>query len=386
MPWMVPQNKLDSEQRAVLDALLKGKGSDWIRGFAGSGKSIILMHSLRETLIKEPRARVCVVTFTHALKDMLATGLPANARHLPVMTYHEFRSEHKNEFFDYIFVDEVQYLEPDVLVLLESKCTRLIMAGDEKQSIYEGRVSPSEIKRQTAPTMHNLTIVHRLSEKLRKIVEAILPSAQLKTAKQGNTNAEVKISLAKATNKQNEYRWIWNHAQKYAQVGDPVCILLPKHRLVQDFIDFVCAEEGIPRPDYKDEKGRKSYESCNEHLMENGLILRYLGNSHGTLDESDQESIVYVMTYHSSKGLDFETVILPGMDSGLSIFKKNSENLERTLFYVASTRSRRNLFISYTGDDPHPFVAAMPKKLIHNIAISDETGSSGSSDSDDDYY
>lgn len=383
---MVPQNKLDSEQRAVLDKLLKGRGSEWIRGFAGSGKSVILMHSLRETLIKKPGASVCVVTFTHALKDMLASGLPANAQHLPVMTYHEFRSEHKNNFFDYIFVDEVQDLEPDVLELLESKCTRLIMAGDEKQSIYEGRVSPNDIERQTAATKHNLTIVHRLSEKLRKIVETILPSAKSNNLKQGNTNAEVKISLAKATTKQNEYRWIWNHAQKYAQVGDPVCILLPKHRLVQDFIDFVCAEEGVSRPDYRDEKGRRSYESCNEHLMENGLILRYLGNSHGSLEESDQESIVYVMTYHSSKGLDFETVILPGMDSGLSIFKNNSENLERTLFYVASTRSRRNLFISYTGDSPHPFVAAMPKNLIHNIAISDQNVASGETDSVDDYY
>jgi superfamily I DNA/RNA helicase len=92
------------------------------------------------------------------------------------------------------------------------------------------------------------------------------------------------------------------------------------------------------------------------------------------------------MTYHSSKGLDFETVFLPGMDSGLSIFKKSNENLERTLFYVASTRSRRNLFISYSGDRPHPFVAAMPKNLIHNIAISDGTGSSDNPDSDDDDY
>lgn len=383
---MVPEHKLDSEQRAVLDALLKGKKSNWIKGFAGSGKSVILMHSLRETLIREPRARSCVVAFTHALKDMLATGLPTNARHLPVMTYHEFRSEHRDEFFDYIFVDEVQDLEPDILVLLKSRCTRLIMAGDEQQSIYEGRVSPDEIQRQTSPTMHILTIVHRLSEKLRKIVENILPNARLHTARQGNTNADVKISLAKASRQQNEYRWVWKHARKFAQVGDPVCILLPKHRMVQDFIDFVCAEEKIPRPEYKDEKGRRCYESCNGHLVENGLILRYLGNGHGTLDESDQESIVYVMTYHSSKGLDFETVFLPSMDSGLSIFKKSNENLERTLFYVASTRSRRNLFISYSGDRPHPFVAAMPKNLIHNIAISDGKGTSGSSDSDDDYY
>ena len=75
------------------------------------------------------------------------------------------------------------------------------------------------------------------------------------------------------------------------------------------------------------------------------------------------------MTYHSAKGLDFETVFLPGLDSGISIFNNDDEDLERRLFYVASTRSRRNLFISYSGNDPHRFVAQMPNDLLVKISI-----------------
>ena len=153
MPWIVPISKLDSDQRSVLDTLLRNRNSHWIRGFAGSGKSVLLIHALRELLITNPTTSACVIAFTHSLKDMLRSGLPDHARHVPVMTYHEFRS--KPFRCDYIFVDEVQDLEPGILKLLKDSCGTLIMAGDEEQSIYEQRVSPDDIKSYTSPSIHS---------------------------------------------------------------------------------------------------------------------------------------------------------------------------------------------------------------------------------------
>lgn len=381
MPWIVPINKLDSEQRLVLDDLLKVKKSHWIRGFAGSGKSVLLIHSLREMLVANPRATACVVAFTHSLKDMLRSGLPEHARHIPVMTYHEFRS--KPLRYDYIFVDEVQDLEPSVLALLQGCCGKLVMAGDEEQSIYEERVTPDYIISCTSPSIHSLSIVYRLTEKLKQIVATILPKAKVHTARNARLVADVKITLANAARHDEELRWVWREAQRFARVGDPVCILIPKHRLVQDFIRFVCNEMKMGTPSFKDEKGRQNYDACNLHLAYQGVILRYLGNNHGSLEDSDRERIVYVMTYHSAKGLDFETVFLPGLDSGISIFKKEDEDLERRLFYVASTRSRRNLFISYSGQTPHHFVAKMPNDLLDKISITSVHSTSSHDDSGD---
>jgi len=213
MPWIVPKNKLDSEQIAVLDELLRNPNSHWIRGFAGSGKSVVLIHALRELRIRDPQATACVVAFTHSLKDMLRTGFSDQIRDVPVMTYHNFR---KNPVrYNYIFVDEVQDLEPDVLQLLTEHCDRLIVAGDEEQSIYENRVEPRDIEELVRPKVHSLTIVHRLTEKLKQIVSTILPNANLNAARNARLVADVRLTVGKAGNTEEEFAWVWNEAQRF---------------------------------------------------------------------------------------------------------------------------------------------------------------------------
>ena len=45
MQWMVPKNKLGQAQLDVLDRCLRLKeGRVWIQGFAGSGKTVLLVH------------------------------------------------------------------------------------------------------------------------------------------------------------------------------------------------------------------------------------------------------------------------------------------------------------------------------------------------------
>jgi len=70
------------------------------------------------------------------------------------------------------------------------------------------------------------------------------------------------------------------------------------------------------------------------------------------------------MTYHSAKGLDFETVFLPFLNDGQSFWWKDKE-IDRRLFFVGVTRSRRNLFLSYSGARPHEYVRGMPQELLH---------------------
>ena len=61
------------------------------------------------------------------------------------------------------------------------------------------------------------------------------------------------------------------------------------------------------------------------------------------------------MTYHASKGLEFDTVYLPDCNEGIipyrkSITKDQIEE-ERRLFYVAMTRAKENLNIFYIDKD-----------------------------------
>lgn len=54
-----------------------------------------------------------------------------------------------------------------------------------------------------------------------------------------------------------------------------------------------------------------------------------------------------IMTYHSAKGLQFTTVILPKVEDCLS-------NARRKSLYVAMSRTCRNLYILYSGILPYP--------------------------------
>ncbi len=73
-------------------------------------------------------------------------------------------------------------------------------------------------------------------------------------------------------------------------------------------------------------------------------------------EETSTEDAVRLMTVHAAKGLEFKTVFLPGFEDGLfphqrSLNEDGQKGLEeeRRLAYVAMTRARKNLIISYTS-------------------------------------
>ena len=68
----------------------------------------------------------------------------------------------------------------------------------------------------------------------------------------------------------------------------------------------------------------------------------------------EEKNAVRLMTVHASKGLEFEYVFIAGLEdglfphSGLSDEKKDDEE-ERRLFYVALTRAKKKVFLSYAS-------------------------------------
>ena len=91
----------------------------------------------------------------------------------------------------------------------------------------------------------------------------------------------------------------------------------------------------------------------NEDLTENIHILDSTSDGDNIKVKSDS---VKLMTIHSSKGLEFNSVFIVGVERGYyPIYhpsvkdKKKHEEEERRMFYVAITRAKRNCFISYAS-------------------------------------
>ena len=371
MQWMVPKTRLDSDQELILDSCLKTKGNTYIRGHAGTGKTVLLIHALSEYLLRNENASVCIVLYTHSLIELVRTGIPDHLGQIPVMTYYEFMKRPRR--YNLILVDEIQDLEFHPLQEIAQYSDRCIVAGDKNQSIYEDRVSTKDIKKLLDPQIHTLGVLYRLTQTIRDIVQTILPDAGIESARIDRTIADVQVSLAKADTKIEEIQWVWKQSKKYSQQGDPSVILLPHHDMIKEFIEGVCKTEGIEEPTFPLNRwqGKYDYDSINRHLSQNNLKFMYLGSRYGALRVSDNAPFVYIMTYYGAKGLDFKNVFLPFLETNVS-FGRN-QDLDRRVFFVGMTRSRLNLFLSHKSTNPHVYVQNMPQKLLHKINCKIET-------------
>lgn len=102
---------------------------------------------------------------------------------------------------------------------------------------------------------------------------------------------------------------------------------------------------------------------------------------HSDQDDIETKSGVRLMTIHASKGLEFDTVFVAGLEDGLFPMRRDESKRkseegeeERRLFYVAVTRAKRKLLLSYTQTRmvfgsrqvnlPSEFIYDIPENLI----------------------
>lgn len=114
----------------------------------------------------------------------------------------------------------------------------------------------------------------------------------------------------------------------------------------------------------------QEYQSLKEYLEHISLVM--------DADTISSEQKVKVMTMHSAKGLEFDTVFLPGWEEGVFPSQKSIDEgtieaieEERRLAYVAITRAKKRLYISYAASrrifnhyqhsSPSRFIEELPK-------------------------
>ncbi|HLJ31434.1 MAG TPA: UvrD-helicase domain-containing protein [Candidatus Babeliales bacterium] len=117
-----------------------------------------------------------------------------------------------------------------------------------------------------------------------------------------------------------------------------------------------------------------------DHFETNGIktITAFLDEVALMQDQMNKQNrdthAVCLMTLHAAKGLEFDLVILPGVEEGIipttrSLNSNDSLEEERRLFYVGITRAREHLFISYTKHrySYGQMVDQLPSRFLHEI-------------------
>lgn len=361
MTWMTPYDKLDDLQRRIIEDQLRTKCLTLIQGPAGSGKTVILVNILLR-LIKNNQ--VCMVLCTHSLIDMMKSGISSElANEALICTAPAFQKNYSQRQWDVIIIDEVQDISPFLLDKVFRLSNQVILAGDAAQAIYNDGCRIDYFDHIQNLYKPILKTVYRLPKSIQRIAYYFADDPENFIRYEVSKRiASVSVELKHYPDHQREAEGVWLRAKEFAWIKNSTAVIFPKNDDLVSFCNIVLRiENKTPWNICYDRFRNIDYNSLNSYLHKYDIQLQVIGNGAGSMKEADAENLVSAMTYHNAKGLDFEAVFVPKLTKTTVIW--NKPDIARRMFFVALTRSRRNLFLSYYGD-AHEFVERIPKNLL----------------------
>lgn len=355
---MVGATQLDAVQRRTIDAVVKAPfHNHWIQGFAGTGKTIVITHILKR-LAADRSIKTCFATYTHALKEMVETGL--TKKELAALESTTFSSLGKiRGTYDVLVADEFQDIKKNKLGMVKKKAKFFIIAADPAQRIYRWSAKKDELARTLDPIKeHKLRTIHRINLPVYTVATTIYRDAEFSPGKAPKDDREA-VQLMTSTTRVNESKLVLSEATRIAKPGSPSAILVPSNANLTQFLQDIATTNKwgrVPAIRANDEWG-DPFGAVNTYLASHNSPLQLFGSRSGSLKESDRANIVFLMSYHNAKGLEFSNVFLPHLTSETVLNPAVGASIkeEAQIFFVAATRAKERLYLSYHGD-PHAFI------------------------------
>lgn len=333
----------DVEKKSLDDDQLELIGDNFdksmlIAGCAGSGKSVIAMHKAQQII--DNGGDVLLIAYTKSLNRYMSQNKENTLS--GKFFYHWQWQNNGMPQADYIIVDEIQdFSEEEILQFVHAARKCFFFFGDTAQSIYNGfgkkTLTMDEISRLTGVCISYLYNNYRLPKTVARITQDYLglDEANDKVNKysdavyQSKENAlPVFVKCGSRTEQLVRMQEII-HKNGYRNTA----ILVPENEMVYDMMKDFTAENFACEFKYNMGLNDESYKDTLNFKTETPKLL----------------------TYHSAKGLQFETVILPFYQGA-----RNTE--ERKALYVAMTRTYRNLYILYDNELSAP-LSHVPERL-----------------------
>lgn len=239
---------------------------------------------------------------------------------------------------DYIIVDEIQdFSDEEIKDFLNATHKNFFFFGDTAQSIFEGFKTTLPVDRISSIVPLNMKVKnwelyrnYRLPLPVARVVQSVgvdLPPFIESTYKSKETAVP---RFLKYSDEDSQIKAIHDIIAKNNMTD--VAILLPDNDYVKSVYDKLRAMGGNYELRYND---KEDFRNSQDNL-----------NFTSTNPK--------VMTYHSAKGLQFETVFLPYIEN----FSGNES--DRKALYVAMTRTYRDLYVIYTSALPSPLTEINP--------------------------
>jgi hypothetical protein len=370
---------MDLEQERLARTL--GEGHRLIRGVAGSGKTVILICRARHLRARYPEWRILVLCYNRVLADYLRETIGPDPQ-LEVLHYHSWcwreleaagipipeRPELREQLDNYwdriipqlllkayddgylksaayqaILVDEGQDFADDwyrtLLRALDLTTNSLFIALDSSQTIYKRKVSWRDIGIQIVGRTRVLRVNYRNTRPILSTAYALIRDLDVsgmvvceaggeyvvpEKALRDGPMPEIKRFNSFDAERRHALEWIRTHLEKGVSPNDLLVL-------------------GLSRSDMA---------KLEEWLQDAGIPAQLLGGR-------VRAGVVRLSTVHSAKGLDAESVLVLRAHE----LQRRDDAEGRRLLYIAMTRARTELYISYSGEST--LVAQLEKSFLH---------------------
>lgn len=384
MTWLIPIQDLSTEQLAAVEA--DAGRHRLIIGAPGSGKTQILLHRaayLRDTLGVEP-GRFRIFVYTNVLMSYIASAL--DILDLPldsVSTFDRWCADYHRAaigraaprgvkgpdfeatraavrdhvvkhvhapIFEFVLVDEGQDLDDDCYQILRRIARHLTVAADHRQQIYDRGSNEEALrgllgdKRASTTLLEAFRCSPYILDLAASLVEGSEQAEQLRLQARTDPVGRETPLVSVCADFESEKTQLADIVRARALKGDRVAILLPQQRQVYGFA-----------------KG----------LQEAGLEVEIpvrRGKSDKEIEDIDFNSDrPKLLTYHSAKGLTFDTVCLPRLVS--RSFSQSDDRVKKLLF-VGVTRATQWVYLSgVSGSLISPLVALLDLEDAGKITV-----------------
>jgi superfamily I DNA/RNA helicase len=322
--WMVSEEELDDEQYKIRQ--LK-QDNYLIEGCAGSGKTVLALQKAKE--IQDTRqGTYLVIVYTKALRSFITDGVKSLELDPHRVCHYDNLDDSGFESADFVIVDEVQdFSEEEIKRLVKMAKKNFIFFGDDAQQLHSRKTGDMDLSKiKTIGTLDDAH--HKKLEKNYRLPLKIAEFAKFISITEDNLiNRCVKLGgdkplISKYNGRDKELDAISSmiNNEGWADVG----ILVPTNKDVEYIKNYYATKKFDVEFKY-DEK-----DETTGHKETFNTLNFYSNNPK-------------ILTYHSSKGLQFEHVFLPFCEIDSTMYNY------REALYVAVTRASENLFISYSN-------------------------------------
>ena len=299
-----------------------------LSGGPGTGKSVVcLWRHIRNhsTGVSNSLLLTYTKTLEHYLRASAQTQDEDSAQHIDRVFWW---ITHKATNYDEIIIDEGQDIKKEKFERFLNYTEKLTFGADKRQSMYLTEPELDELFHWFAsdPYFKSKNVEIELSKNFRNSKEILLfttsvfpdfliPHNTITRARTTGLKPIMKLDLGWGA--ENQIAEIISIINDFRSDTHNIAVLVPFASSVNTY-----------------------YNLLRDRLDSNTEVTKFQNE----MEEFSGLSGVHVTTFHSSKGTEFDTVIIPEFDS-FSHLIVNFDVITENNYYVAFTRARTNLFL-----------------------------------------